>query len=49
MVVAPAVVTLLGDRAWWLPAWLDRALPNVSLEGRRETVPSEPEPEPVPA
>jgi RND superfamily putative drug exporter len=37
MVVAPAVVTLLGDRAWWLPAWLDRLLPNVSLEGRRES------------
>ena len=33
MVIAPAVVTLLGDRAWWLPAWLDRVLPNVSLEG----------------
>src|SRR5689334_24404084 len=33
MVVAPAVVTLLGDRAWWLPGWLDRVLPNVSLEG----------------
>jgi putative drug exporter of the RND superfamily len=33
MVIAPAVVTLLGDRAWWLPAWLDRLLPNVSLEG----------------
>jgi RND superfamily putative drug exporter len=35
MVIAPAVVTLLGDRAWWLPDWLDRALPNVSLEGHR--------------
>jgi RND superfamily putative drug exporter len=35
MVIAPAVVTLLGDRAWWLPAWLDRALPNISLEGRQ--------------
>ncbi len=34
MVIAPAVVTLLGDRAWWLPTWLDRVLPNVSLEGR---------------
>jgi RND superfamily putative drug exporter len=33
LVVTPAVVTLLGDRAWWLPAWLDRVLPNVSLEG----------------
>jgi RND superfamily putative drug exporter len=47
MVIAPAVVTLLGDRAWWLPAWLDRALPNVSLEGRRETTEVEPEREKV--
>jgi RND superfamily putative drug exporter len=38
MVIAPAVVTLLGDRAWWLPAWLDRLLPNVSLDGGREPV-----------
>jgi RND superfamily putative drug exporter len=42
------VVTLLGDRAWWLPAWLDRLLPNVSLEGRRvEDVEVEPEREKV--
>jgi putative drug exporter of the RND superfamily len=33
LVIAPAVVTLLGDRAWSLPRWLDRILPNVSLEG----------------
>ncbi len=33
MVVAPAVMTLLGDRAWRLPAWLDRVLPRISLEG----------------
>jgi len=33
MVVAPAVMTLLGDRAWTLPAWLDRVLPRISLEG----------------
>jgi RND superfamily putative drug exporter len=38
------VVTLLGDRAWWLPAWLDRALPNLSLDE-----PPAPEPEPGPA
>jgi RND superfamily putative drug exporter len=38
MVIAPAVVTLLGDHAWWLPPWLDRLLPNVSLEGRQETI-----------
>ena len=33
LIVAPAVVTLLGDKAWWLPSWLDRILPNISLEG----------------
>jgi RND superfamily putative drug exporter len=33
LVIAPAVVYLLGDKAWWLPRWLDRILPNVSLEG----------------
>jgi putative drug exporter of the RND superfamily len=27
------VMTLLGDRAWTLPAWLDRILPTISLEG----------------
>ena len=33
LIIAPAVVTLLGDHAWWLPRWLDKILPNVSLEG----------------
>jgi len=33
LVIAPAVVTLLGDKAWWLPKWLDRIIPDVSLEG----------------
>jgi putative drug exporter of the RND superfamily len=33
MLVAPAVMTLLGDRAWRLPGWLDRLLPRLELEG----------------
>jgi RND superfamily putative drug exporter len=33
LLIAPAVVTLLGDRAWWLPGWLDKVIPDVSLEG----------------
>jgi RND superfamily putative drug exporter len=33
LLIAPAVVTLLGNHAWWLPGWLDRAIPSVSLEG----------------
>lgn len=33
MAIVPAVLALLGDKAWWLPKWLDRALPNVDVEG----------------
>ncbi|MFJ5995959.1 MMPL family transporter [Streptomyces sp. NPDC092370] len=33
MAVVPAVLALLGRTAWWLPRWLDRALPNVDVEG----------------
>ncbi|MFF1717648.1 MMPL family transporter [Streptomyces sviceus] len=33
MAIVPAVLTLLGDKAWWLPRWLDRALPRVDVEG----------------
>jgi RND superfamily putative drug exporter len=36
MVVSPALMALLGDKAWWIPEWLDRVLPNVSLEGGHE-------------
>jgi putative drug exporter of the RND superfamily len=31
--LVPAVMVLLGDRAWWLPGWMDRLLPRVSIEG----------------
>ncbi|MFC4056894.1 MMPL family transporter [Planomonospora corallina] len=33
MTIVPAVMSLLGDSAWWLPRWLNRALPNVDIEG----------------
>jgi RND superfamily putative drug exporter len=33
MAIVPAVLALLGQKAWWLPKWLDRALPNVDVEG----------------
>jgi RND superfamily putative drug exporter len=32
MVLVPATMSLLGERNWWLPAWLDRLLPNVQVE-----------------
>ncbi|RYB91073.1 MMPL family transporter [Nocardioides oleivorans] len=33
MTFTPAVLSLLGDKAWWLPGWLDRLLPNLDVEG----------------
>ncbi|MEU4293714.1 MMPL family transporter [Kribbella sp. NPDC026596] len=33
MILVPSVMTLLGDRAWWLPKWLDRIVPDIQLEG----------------
>jgi putative drug exporter of the RND superfamily len=51
MTIVPAVVSLLGRGAWWLPGWLDRLLPNVDIEGERLRKeidePSEPVPAPV--
>ncbi|GAA3341349.1 MMPL family transporter [Amorphoplanes nipponensis] len=35
MTIVPAVMTLLGRRAWWLPRWLDRVLPDVDVEGEK--------------
>jgi RND superfamily putative drug exporter len=33
MTLIPALMTLLGHRAWWLPRWLDRLVPNLDIEG----------------
>lgn len=33
MTLTPAVMHLLGDRAWYLPRWLDRLLPDLDVEG----------------
>jgi RND superfamily putative drug exporter len=36
MVLIPATMELLGDRNWWLPAWLDRILPRLRVEAAEE-------------
>jgi putative drug exporter of the RND superfamily len=44
MTLVPAVMSLLGDSAWWLPRWLGRLLPDLDLEGkalREEAEPKE--------
>ncbi|WP_394159460.1 MMPL family transporter [Galactobacter valiniphilus] len=33
LVIIPALMTILGKSAWWLPRWLDKILPNVDVEG----------------
>ena len=34
MTLVPAVLALLGRHAWWIPRWLDRALPRIDVEGQ---------------
>jgi putative drug exporter of the RND superfamily len=55
--LVPAVMVLLGKENWWLPAWLDRILPHMRIEGsagraaaeEREAVEAPPIPEPAPS
>lgn len=35
MTLIPSTMFLLGDRAWKIPAWLDKALPNLDIEGEK--------------
>ena len=50
MVLVPATMELLGDKNWWMPAWLDRLLPHLNVEGTVDTAhaatAAAPEPEP---
>jgi RND superfamily putative drug exporter len=36
LVIVPAIMTVLGERAWAFPRWLDRIVPNVNIEGPAE-------------
>jgi putative drug exporter of the RND superfamily len=33
MILVPAIMSLLGARAWWMPRWLEPVLPQLHLEG----------------
>ncbi|WP_432136687.1 MMPL family transporter [Streptomyces sp. bgisy154] len=35
LLMVPAVMTLLGRRAWWMPRWLDRVVPHIDAEGAK--------------
>jgi RND superfamily putative drug exporter len=33
MVLVPATMELLGNKNWWIPAWLNKLLPKIDVEG----------------
>jgi RND superfamily putative drug exporter len=43
MILVPAIMSLLGERAWWMPRWLEPVLPQLHLEGS-EAAAAAPEP-----
>ena len=48
MTLIPAFMTLLGEKSWYIPRWLDKLLPNITIEpphdGQREAVVEQPAP-----
>jgi RND superfamily putative drug exporter len=56
LTLVPAFLTLLKEKSWYIPRWLDRTLPNITIESPREGdarrptgVERRPEPEPTEA
>jgi RND superfamily putative drug exporter len=52
MTLVPAFFTVLGEKTWYIPRWLDRLLPNVTIEpphdgDDRDGFEPAPQPEPV--
>ena len=52
MTLVPAFFTLLREKTWYIPGWLDRLLPNLTIEPPHEReepggIRAEPEPEPT--
>jgi RND superfamily putative drug exporter len=48
MVLVPATMTLMGRANWWLPGWLDRLLPHISIDSDVPPQPTTPAPVPAP-
>jgi RND superfamily putative drug exporter len=40
MTLVPAFLTLLGEKAWYMPRWLDRLLPNITIEPPHDREPT---------
>ena len=42
MTLVPAFLTLLGEKSWYIPRWLDRLLPNITIEPPHDGEPAPP-------
>ncbi|SDD14801.1 putative drug exporter of the RND superfamily [Glycomyces harbinensis] len=42
--LVPAIMKVMGRAAWWMPAWLDRVLPHVTVEPEPDRAPADREP-----
>ena len=40
MTLVPAFLTLLGEKSWYIPRWLDRTLPNITIEAPHDSEPT---------
>ena len=36
LIFIPSLMTILGKKNWWMPAWLDKVLPHVSVESEED-------------
>lgn len=39
LLLVPAVMTLVGEKGWWMPKWLDKILPTINVEGEMPVKP----------
>jgi RND superfamily putative drug exporter len=37
MTLVPAFLTLMGEKSWYIPRWLDRILPNITIESPHDS------------
>ena len=40
LTVVPALLNLLGEKSWYMPRWLDKILPNITIEPPTERPPA---------
>jgi RND superfamily putative drug exporter len=49
MTLIPALFTLIGEKTWYIPRWLDKLLPNITIEPPHDGVERPPVPRPEPS